>query len=157
MPPTATHLWLLLWRAHDSLREHAEKHIASLGIGFSDFAVLEYLLHKGPAPVNTIGAKIRLTSGSITAAIDRLERKAMVERQDDPSDRRARVVHLTESGRKVIECAFADHEAAMKRACEGLSAAEQKRAADLLRKLGLHAQALLHPDENRRAFDKRVS
>jgi MarR family 2-MHQ and catechol resistance regulon transcriptional repressor len=155
MTPAATHLWLILWRAYDSLREHAEKHIAALGIGFSDFAVLEYLLHKGPAPVNTIGAKIRLTSGSITAAIDRLERKALVERRDDSSDRRARIVHLTESGRKVIECAFADHEAAMKRACAGLSASEQKRAADLLRKLGLHAQALLRDPEKNGALSPK--
>ena len=45
--------------------------------------------------MNTIGSKIRLTSGSITAAIDRLESRTMVERRNDPSDRRARIVHLT--------------------------------------------------------------
>ena len=150
MAPTPTHLWLILWRAYDSLREHAERHIASLGLGFSDFAVLEYLLHKGPAPVNTIGSKIRLTSGSITAAVDRLERKGMVERHDDAGDRRARIVHLTEAGRKLIECAFADHQAAMERAASGLTATERKRAAHLLRKLGLTAQSLLQdPDKNR--------
>jgi len=87
MTPSATHLWLILWRAYDALREHAERNIASLGLGFSDFAVLEYLLHKGPSPVNIVGAKIRLTSGSITAAVDRLERKGMVERRDHPAAR----------------------------------------------------------------------
>jgi MarR family 2-MHQ and catechol resistance regulon transcriptional repressor len=143
MATSASHLWLILWRAHDSLREHAERHIASLGLGFSDFAVLEYLLHKGPAPVNTIGAKIRLTSGSITAAVDRLEEKGMVERHNDASDRRARIVHLTDAGRKLIACAFADHESAMERAASGLTPAERKRATDLLRKLGLRAQSLL--------------
>src|ERR1700722_9677353 len=133
MTPSSTHLWLILWRAYDALREHAERNIASLGLGFSDFAVLEYLLHKGPSPVNIVGTKIRLTSGSITAAIDRLERKGLVGRRDDPADRRSRIVHLTASGRNVIECAFADHEAAMDRAASGLTPAERKRAADLLR------------------------
>ena len=52
-------------------------------------------------------------------------------------------MHLTESGRKLIECAFADHEAAMNRATAGLSPAERKSAALLLRKLGLTAQASL--------------
>ena len=52
----------------------------------------------------------------------------------------------------MIESAFADHEAAMKRACGGLSAAEQKRAADLLRKLGVHAQAMLRDPEKNRAL-----
>jgi len=150
MPADSTHLWLLLWRAYDSVREHADRHIASLGLGFSDFAVMEYLLHKGPSPVNIIGAKIRLSSGSITAAIDRLERKGMVERRDDPADRRARIVHLTTEGRKVIECAFADHEAAMERATSGLTPEERTLAISLLRKLGLSAQSLLRdPNKNR--------
>jgi MarR family transcriptional regulator, 2-MHQ and catechol-resistance regulon repressor len=154
MAPTSTDLWLVLWRAYDSLREHAERNIASIGLGFSDFAVLEYLLHKGPSPVNIVGAKIRLTSGSITAAVDRLERKGMVERRDNPSDRRARIVHLTAAGSKVIECAFSDHEAAMDHAASGLTAAERKLAVDLLRKLGLTAQSLLQELDKNRALSR---
>jgi len=152
MATSATHLWLILWRAYEALREHAERHIASLGLGFSDFAVLEYLFHKGPSPVNTIGAKVRLTSGSITAAVDRLERKGMVERRKDPVDRRARIVHLTAHGRKVISSAFAAHEAAMERASAGLTPAERKRAAGHLRKLGLTAQSLLQASSKNRAL-----
>jgi MarR family 2-MHQ and catechol resistance regulon transcriptional repressor len=152
METSPTHLWLILWRAYESLREHAERHIDSLGLGFSDFAVLEYLLHKGPSPVNTIGAKIRLTSGSITAAVDRLERKGLVERRHDPADRRARIVHLTAPGRKLIACAFAAHESAMERAASGLTPAERKRAAGLLRKLGLTAQSLLKASGKNRAL-----
>ena len=152
MPADSTHLWLILWRAYDSVREHAVRHIASLGLGFSDFAVMEYLLHKGPSPVNIVGAKIRLSSGSITAAIDRLERKGMVERRDDPADRRARIVHLTGDGRKAIACAFADHEAAMARATSGLTPGERALTIDLLRKLGLTAQSLLHDLDKNRAL-----
>lgn len=142
MATSGTHLWLIVWKAYDSLRSHAEAHIHSLGIGFSDFAVLEALLHKGPMPVNTLGAKVRLTSGSITALVDRLVRKGLLERRDDPADRRSRMVHLTAAGRKLISCAFADHEAAMERATAGLNAAEKAEAAELLRKLGLYAQSL---------------
>ena len=149
---SGTHLWLILWRAYDALREHAERHIESIGLGFSDFAVLEYLLHKGPSPVNTIGAKIRLTSGSITAAIDRLERKGLVERRNHPEDRRARIVHLTDPGRKVIACAFADHEAAMDRATAALSLEEREYAGALLRKVGIAAQSLLETSAKNRAL-----
>ena len=141
METTGLHLWLVLWKAHDSLRRHAERHIHSLGLGFSDFAVLEVLLHKGPTPVNAIGELVHLTSGSITAAIDRLEHKLLVSRCTIPADRRARVVHLTEAGRKLIECAFAGHSAAMEAAAGGLSPAERAEAVVLLKKLGLHAQS----------------
>jgi len=140
---SSVHLWLILWRAYETIQHHAWQHIASLGIGFSDFAVLELLLHKGPTPVNRIGQKVRLTSGSITAAVDRLERKHLVERRNDPEDRRARVVHLTESGRKLIGGAFADHERALDRATSGLSEEERRDAIRLLKKLGLSAQAML--------------
>lgn len=140
---SGVHLWLILMKAHEAMRNHAERHIHSLGIGFSDFAALEVLLHKGPLPVNEIGRLVRLTSGSMTTAVDRLERKGMVERRNDPADRRARVVHLTAAGRKLIECAFADHEAAMERAASGLTPQERSQASALLKKLGKRAEELL--------------
>jgi MarR family 2-MHQ and catechol resistance regulon transcriptional repressor len=92
--------------------------------------------------VNEIGRKVQLTSGSITTAVDRLERKGMVERRNDPEDRRARVVHLTPAGRKLISCAFADHERAMERATSGLTAAERAQAVVLLKKMGMRAVEL---------------
>jgi MarR family transcriptional regulator, 2-MHQ and catechol-resistance regulon repressor len=142
MNSSGVHLWLILMKAHEAVRQHAERHIRSLGIGFSDFLALEVLLHKGPTPVNEIGRKVQLTSGSITTAIDRLERKGMVERRNDPEDRRARVVHLTATGRKLITCAFADHERAMEHATSGLTASERAQAIVLLKKLGIRAADL---------------
>ncbi|HTX38036.1 MAG TPA: MarR family winged helix-turn-helix transcriptional regulator [Bryobacteraceae bacterium] len=139
MDTSGVHLWLVVWRAYDALRHHAVRHIESLGIGLSDFAVLELLLHKGPTPVNRIGTQVRLTSGSITTAVDRLERRGLVERRNDPEDRRSRVVHLTETGRRMIACAFADHEKAMERATAALTPAERGQAVELLKKLGLGA------------------
>ena len=144
MNTKGVHLWLILWKAFDSLRKHAVRHIESLGLCLSDFAILEVLLHKGPSPVNTIGSVIRLTSGSITAAVDRLEKRGLVERRNDPGDRRARVVHLTASGRQLISSAFDQHEAAMERATSGLSPEERAEATVLLKKLGISAQAMLH-------------
>src|SRR5260370_15345983 len=141
MDSTGIHLWLVLWKAYEAIRRHAERHIHSLGLGFSDFAVLEALLHKGPTPVNTIGALVHLSSGSITAAIDRLQRKSLVERCTDPSDRRARVVHLTAAGRKLIDCAFRDHAAAIEAATHALTTARLAQAAALPTKLRLHPPA----------------
>ncbi len=142
MGASGVHLWLVLWKAFAAVRAHAERHIQSLGLCLSDFGVLEALLHKGPMPVNTIGSLIRLTSGSITAAVDRLEKKGLVERHNDPGDRRARVVHLTPAGLELISKAFADHEAAMERATSGLSAGERAQAVELLKKLGFAAKAM---------------
>jgi MarR family 2-MHQ and catechol resistance regulon transcriptional repressor len=145
MPETGVHLWLILMKAHEALRRHAEQNIHGLGIGFSDFMVLEVLLHKGPTPVNEIGRRVRLTSGSITSAVDRLEAKGLVERRLDPEDRRTRVVHLTAAGRKLIACAFADHERAMERAAAGLTPEERVEVVALLKRLGKYAENVPEP------------
>ena len=142
MDSSGAHLWLILWKAYQTLRDHAEGHIASIGLGLSDFGVLEALLHRGPLPINQIGEKVNLTSGSITVAVDRLEHKGLVEGRNDAGDRRARIVHLTEAGARLIQCAFADHLTAMERATSALSEEERGQAINLLRKLGLGAQAI---------------
>ena len=140
MENTGVHIWLLLWKACRALETHANRSIAGMGICPSDFAVLEVLLHKGPLPVNTIGKKVLLTSGSMTAAVDRLAERGLVARQDDPDDRRARVVHLTDAGRKLIRKLFAAHEKDMEQAVASLDAGEKEQLSGLLRKLGRGAE-----------------
>ncbi|MGB0744663.1 MAG: MarR family transcriptional regulator, partial [Opitutales bacterium] len=64
---SGTHLFLLLWKASHAVMRYDEHSIRDAGFNsLSDFAVLEVLLHKGSLPVNTIGEKVLLTSGSIT-------------------------------------------------------------------------------------------
>ena len=136
------HVWLILSKAYRSVAVNARKHIESLDLCLSDFAVLEVLLHKGPLPVNTIGAKVVLTSGSVTTAIDRLEAKGLVTRANDPGDRRTRIVHLTRAGRKLIQGAFAAHRDVMEEAFAPLSPAERSTLVRLLKKAGIHAARL---------------
>src|ERR1700682_2352755 len=133
---SGVHVRLVLWKAERAMEAVDRRSIEKLGLGLalSDFAVLQMLLHKGPQPVNTIGAKVLLTSGSITAAVDRLEARGWVLRGNDPKDRRARIVHLTRSGRKLIACAFAEHSRTMEEAVEVLSSAERATLVRLLKK-----------------------
>ena len=150
-PPThpedtsGVHLWLILMKASRAVQAHASRSLAAQPLGFSDFGVLEALLHKGPLPVNTIGRKIQLTSGSITAAVDRLEAQGLLERRAHATDRRARVVHLTKEGRRLIETVFAEHESDMERAASVLSRDERATLIALLKKLGQDAARDLAP------------
>jgi MarR family 2-MHQ and catechol resistance regulon transcriptional repressor len=139
---SAVHVWLVLSRAANAVGTVADRHIESFGFCASDFGILECLLHKGALPVNTIGKKILLTSGSITSAIDRLEKKKLVARAFDKNDRRARIVDLTTTGRKFIARAFAEHERQIENACAVLNDKERKALTTLLKKLGHHAQGI---------------
>jgi MarR family 2-MHQ and catechol resistance regulon transcriptional repressor len=146
---SGVHLFLVLWKAARAVESYAEKSITELEMCGSDFAVLEALLHKGPLPVNEIGKKILLTSGSITVAVDRLEKRRLVERRAHGTDRRARVVHLTREGRKLITRAYAAHAADMERlASASLTGAERTTLIRLLKKIGYKAAGYAQSEEN---------
>ena len=134
------HLRLVLWKASRSLEAHALRNIGGFCIGQSDFGVLEALLHRGPLSVKQIGAKVLLTSGSMTAAVDRLEARGLVTRQDDNEDRRSRIIHLTETGRELIERVFAQHREAMEEAVAGFPVEERTALIESLRRLGRAAE-----------------
>ena len=140
---SATRVWLILWKAARALEQNAIGSIAGLDLGLSDFAVLEVLAHKGPQPVNVIGKKVLLTSGSITAAVDRLEARKLVQRTADPNDRRSRIVQLTDAGIRLIENAFDRHEADMEVAMAVLPPSERIELVRLLKKVGIWAEARL--------------
>jgi MarR family 2-MHQ and catechol resistance regulon transcriptional repressor len=108
-------------------------------LGLSDFAALEALLHKGPLTITEIQAKVLLASGSMTAAVDRLERKGLVTRKATPSDRRAKLLELTPEGRHVVEAAFRRHAAELEAAMAVLNGTEKRQLYGLLKKLGLFA------------------
>src|SRR5438067_11625991 len=136
---TGVHVWLVLMKAFQALIPHAAQSIERTELGDSDFRVLEALLHKGPLPVNTVGAKVWLTPGSISVAVDRLVKKGLVSRKDHPRDRRVRQVELTAKGRALITHGFREHAAAMEMAVSVLSENERLTLLRLLKKLGKHA------------------
>ncbi len=137
---TGVHVFLVMWKAVHAVETYAQRSIAELEMCGSDFAVLEALLHKGPLPINELGRKVLLTSGSITVAVDRLESKQLVERRASGTDRRAKIVHLTKAGKDLIARVYADHAADMERlASASLTKAERETLIRLLKKIGYEA------------------
>ena len=134
------HLWLLLWKASRAVEAHSARSIARFEMGVSDFGVLEALLHKGPLTVKQLGEKVLLTSGSMTAAVDRLIKRGLVTRCDDETDRRARIIQLTDKGRETISEAFTQHRLAMERAVGSFTQQERSELLPLLRRLGRAAE-----------------
>lgn len=137
---SGVHIWLVLWKASRAVGAYAERSISGLAICGSDFAILEALLHKGPLPVNEIGRRVLLTSGSITSAVDRLEAKGLVERRQSPDDRRSKIVHLTREGGRLITPAYAEHADDLERlVSDSLTRGERETLIRLLKKIGYGA------------------
>jgi MarR family 2-MHQ and catechol resistance regulon transcriptional repressor len=119
----------------------AERSIKDTGLGLTDFAALEALLHKGPLTITEIQSKVPLALGSMTAAVDRLEKKGLILRTPSSEDRRAKVLKLSPRGRALVEAAFTRHAADLETAMAVLNQREKRQLHDLLKRVGLFAAA----------------
>ena len=140
-PIDAPRLWLVLARCHHALSRIAERSVKDSGLGLTDFAALEALLHKGPLTITEIQSKVPLALGSMTAAVDRLENKGLILRTQSREDRRAKVLKLSPKGRAVVEAAFARHAADLEATMAVLNQREKRQLRDLLKRVGLFAAA----------------
>ena len=120
-----------------------ERWIAEAGLSTSDFQLLETLLHKGPLTITEIQRKVLLATGSMTAAVDRVEKKGLVNRTATESDRRARRLVLTEKGKLLAEALYQAHAEQLKSAMSALDDEETIELHRLLKKLGLFAVEML--------------
>jgi MarR family 2-MHQ and catechol resistance regulon transcriptional repressor len=150
---TAPRLWMVMTRSQHALRLLAERSITNAGLCLTDFAALEALLHRGPLTISEIQGKVLLASGSMTAAIDRLEKRGLIVRKSSPSDRRARIVQLTRQGRRVAAWYFEKHAKDLEALMSVLSEQEKGQLYKSLKKLGLLAAEKL--DEHETGFRSR--
>jgi len=74
-----------------------------LGVGTSEVVALGFLYHDGPRTPSEIGQRLNLTSGSVTALLDRLEGAAFVTRSQNPEDRRSLLATATPAGRHAMQ------------------------------------------------------
>jgi MarR family transcriptional regulator, 2-MHQ and catechol-resistance regulon repressor len=139
---TALKLWVVLSRAYGSVTRKVESHIAQQGLTPMEFGILEVLHHKGPLLLGEIQRKVLVTSGGTTYLVDRLAEKGLVKREECPTDRRARYAVLTPAGAELIQRIFPEHARMLAKALSGLSQSEQEIATQLLRKMGLAAEAM---------------
>jgi MarR family transcriptional regulator, 2-MHQ and catechol-resistance regulon repressor len=132
-------LFIVLSRAYKAINEHVNKVIQANGLNPTEFAVLELLYHKGDQPMQQIGGKILLASGSITYVVDKLEQKGMLRRIACPKDRRVTYAQITDEGKNFISDIFPAHAEQIHALMSSLSDEEKTEAIDLLKKLGLPA------------------
>ncbi|WP_088067923.1 MarR family winged helix-turn-helix transcriptional regulator [Gottfriedia luciferensis] len=131
-------LFIVLSRAHRKINDSANKSIASFNLNPTEFAVLELLYHKGNQPLQHIGEKILIASGSITYVVDKLEKKGLVVRNPCIADRRVIYAEITECGNELMKEIFPAHEKFLHEQMSDLSNEEKKFLIHLLKKIGYH-------------------
>jgi DNA-binding MarR family transcriptional regulator len=108
------------------------------GLHYTDFDVLATLRRVGSPHVLTPGElqqSVLLTSGAMTACLNRLEVSGLVARRKRDEDGRTRPVALTPAGRKRIDQAIVDRFEVATAALKPITRAESRQLEALLRKL----------------------
>ncbi|MFD1448471.1 MarR family winged helix-turn-helix transcriptional regulator [Oceanobacillus profundus] len=129
-------LFVVLAKAYRAIIEQAEMDIKSKGLNLTDFAVLELLFHRGKQPMQKIGDKILMTSGSITYIVNKLEKKGYLVREASPNDRRVTYASISDQGKELLNSIFPAHWEKLKTIMNGLNDEEKDTAIELLKKLG---------------------
>lgn len=133
----ALNTYTKLMRASESVTARSSRVMAVAGLTISQFGVLEALLHKGPLCQRDIAAKILKSSGNMTMVIDNLEKRGLVRRERDSSDRRYFTVYLTETGSELVVRVFAHVEKVIVEEMGALTTEEQEELGALCKKLGV--------------------
>ena len=110
---------------------------AASGIKPGQFQVLAALRRRDPQPMTAseLARAAILTTGAMTAVLDRLEEQGLIRRAIDSEDRRARRITITEKGRSLIDRALEQRLARHRALNATLTLEEREALSDILRKL----------------------
>ncbi len=95
--------------------------------------------HPGGLKMSELSRLLMVTGGNVTAIVDQLEKEGLVERLDEPADRRAFRIRLTRAGEKSFGGMARAHEEWVVELFAGMSRREQDDLLKLLAKVKQHA------------------
>lgn len=124
-------IWTRLSRAH-AVVEHRLDHDlrAAHGLPLSDFTILRWLAHGSCARMSSLAESAQLSPSGLSRAIERLQKRGLVIRQQCVDDRRGVHPVLTSAGAELVQLASRTYVAAIRRRfLEHLSPEERISAA----------------------------
>lgn len=134
-PSLADDLSFLLARANVLSLAAGNAALAPHGLKVRSYSVLSVASDGPGCTQRELAEFLRLDPSQVVALVDELQRRGLVERHPDPSDRRANVVAATEAGRALRAEALVSARAAEERIHAGLGADGRQRLAELLRRI----------------------
>jgi DNA-binding MarR family transcriptional regulator len=99
--------------------------------------------HPEGLKMNELSRLLMVTGGNVTAIVDQLEKEGLVERMDEPADRRAFRIRLTRAGDKSFAEMARAHEEWVVELLAGMTRREQDELLRLLAKVKQHAVEVL--------------
>ena len=141
-------LWLRLLSCSTQVETAIRRQLrAKAGITLARFDFMAQL-HRHPdgLTMSVLSNYLMVTGGNVTGLANELEKEALVERSDDPTDRRTSRVSLTPKGRKLFGGLAAEHESWIITMFGGMAKAEMTQLYDLLGRLRVQLATQPIPD-----------
>ncbi|NUS50454.1 MAG: MarR family transcriptional regulator [Nocardioidaceae bacterium] len=104
-------------------------------VDFSAFPILKLLSHHGPMRVSALAQVIGLDASTVSRHVKQLEDRGLLERTEDPDDRRASQVAVSKAGTTVLAEGFAARRGLITAALDGWTDDERDTLRDLLHRV----------------------
>jgi DNA-binding MarR family transcriptional regulator len=133
----ALRLWLRLLTCSQLIERHVRSHLRSrFGITLPRFDLMSQLeRHPEGLKMNELSRRMMVTGGNVTGIVDQLVKEGLVERLDEPTDRRAWRVRLTRAGEKAFAEMARAHEEWVVTLLGGFSRRDSEALMQLLARL----------------------
>lgn len=87
---------------HHTMRERA--HFArATGLSMPQFGILMQLHYRQNCGISDLSERFDITNAAASQLVDKLVQSGLIQREEDPNDRRAKLLNLTEKGKKLIQ------------------------------------------------------
>jgi DNA-binding MarR family transcriptional regulator len=104
----------------------------STGLSMPQFSILMQLHHKGLCGMSEISERFDISNAAASQLVEKLVHAGYLERAEDPSDRRAKLLKLSPSGAKLVEEGINERYRWMDKLTKNLSAEERAKVAEAL-------------------------
>ena len=104
----------------------------STGLSMPQFSILMQLHHKGPCGMSEVSERFDISAAAASQLVDKLVQSGHLERAEDPSDRRAKLLTLSAKGSELIKQGIEERYRWMDDLAATLSAEDQKKVNEAL-------------------------
>lgn len=129
------HLSKLIVEFFEKLASWEDSVVRGSGLTTAQAHTVEIVGHSGPIKMKHLAEKIGVTTGTLTVAVDRLEKKGLLKRKPHQTDRRSYLIELTRAGEEVFAEHHNFHIQMTQEIVAGLSPEEQKEFSRIIEKV----------------------
>ena len=104
----------------------------SAGLSMPQFSILMQLHHRGAFGMSEVSERFEITAAAASQLVDKLVQNGFVQREEDPKDRRAKSLNLTDKGRELVRRGAQERYHWVDDLAGKLSAAERAKVSEAL-------------------------